>query len=165
MITRFAPTGARVIVDFKKLNISSMAVREAAGRCRKWFSVSADPPYSGKGREKKKETIPFISFPVPAYLRRGYYNVILVDWSKLAVLPWYVTAVRNAKVLGPYLARVMSWLDAHKAVPLSKIHVIGFSLGAEAAGFMGKALAPRKVRQRRKARRVSNYIIAHRGAG
>jgi len=70
-----------------------------------------------------------------------------VDWPKLAVLPWYVTAVRNAKVIGPYLAGVMSWLDAQKAVPLSKIHVIGFSLGAEAAGFMGKALAPRKVRQ------------------
>jgi len=112
-------------------------------RCGKWFPV----PYPGTGREKRKETIPFIPFAVPAYLRRGYYNVILVDWPKLAVLPWYVTAVRNAKVIGPYLAGVMSWLDAQKAVPLSKIHVIGFSLGAEAAGFMGKALAPRKVRQ------------------
>ncbi|KAL6438657.1 hypothetical protein ACFW04_004585 [Cataglyphis niger] len=39
----------------------------------------------------------------------------------------------------------MRWLEAQKAVPLSKIHVIGFSLGAEAAGFMGKALRPRKI--------------------
>lgn len=85
---------------------------------------------------------------VSAYLRRGHYNVILVDWTKLAVLPWYVTAVRNAKIVGPYLARTMSWLDAQKAAPLSKIHVIGFSLGAEVAGFMGKALASRKVRSR-----------------
>lgn len=73
--------------------------------------------------------------------------MILVDWPRLAVLPWYITAVRNARdVVGPYLAHLVSWLDAHKAVSLSKIHVIGFSLGAEAAGFMGKALAPRKVR-------------------
>ncbi|KYM79087.1 Pancreatic lipase-related protein 2 [Atta colombica] len=79
-----------------------------------------------------------------AYLRRGHYNVILINWPKLAVLPWYITAVRNAKVVGPYLAHMISWLDAQKAVSLSKIHVIGFSLGAEVAGFMGKALAPRK---------------------
>ncbi|XP_011696116.1 PREDICTED: pancreatic triacylglycerol lipase [Wasmannia auropunctata] len=80
-----------------------------------------------------------------AYLRRGHYNVILIHWPKLAVLPWYISAVRNAKVVGPYLAHMISWLDAQKAVSLSKIHVIGFSLGAEVAGFMGKALAPRKI--------------------
>ncbi|XP_012218278.1 pancreatic lipase-related protein 2 [Linepithema humile] len=80
-----------------------------------------------------------------AYLRRTSCNVILVDWPKLTTLPWYVTAVRNTRIIGPHLARMMSWLDAQKAVPLSKIHVIGFSLGAEAAGFMGKALAPRKI--------------------
>lgn len=82
---------------------------------------------------------------VPAYLSRGPYNVILVNWPRLAVLPWYITAVKNAKIIGSYLAHMMSWLEAQKAVPLSKIHVIGFSLGAEAAGFLGKALAPRKV--------------------
>ncbi|TGZ48552.1 Pancreatic lipase-related protein 2 [Temnothorax longispinosus] len=80
-----------------------------------------------------------------AYLRRGHYNVILINWPKLAVLPWYISAVRNAKVVGPYLAHMISWLDAQKAVSLSKLHVIGFSLGAEVAGFMGKALAPRKI--------------------
>lgn len=83
---------------------------------------------------------------VSAYLRRASYNVILVHWPKLVTLPWYVTAVRNTRVIGPYLARMMLWLDAQKAVSLSELHVIGFSLGAEAAGFMGKALAPRKVR-------------------
>lgn len=72
--------------------------------------------------------------------------MILVNWAKLGVLPWYVTAVKNSRIVGRYLAHVMRWLEAQKAVPLSKIHVIGFSLGAEAAGFMGKALAPRKVR-------------------
>lgn len=88
--------------------------------------------------------MPIVS--VSAYLRRAAYNVIIVDWPKLVTLPWYVTAVRNAKLIGPYLARMMRWLDAQKAAQLSKIHVVGFSLGAEAAGFMGKALGPRKVR-------------------
>ncbi|XP_072761336.1 hepatic triacylglycerol lipase-like isoform X1 [Anoplolepis gracilipes] len=80
-----------------------------------------------------------------AYLRRGHYNVILINWAKLAVLPWYITAVRNARIVGRYMAHMMLWLEAQKAVPMSKIHVIGFSLGAEAAGFMGKALKPRKI--------------------
>ncbi|KAG7209826.1 hypothetical protein KM043_011435 [Ampulex compressa] len=79
------------------------------------------------------------------YLKRGDYNLILVNWGKLAALPWYVTAVRNTRIVGPYVARFVSWLDAKGAVPLSRIHVIGFSLGAEVAGFMGKALAPRKI--------------------
>ncbi|XP_015591504.2 inactive pancreatic lipase-related protein 1-like [Cephus cinctus] len=79
------------------------------------------------------------------YLRRGEYNIILVDWGKLGALPWYVTAVSNTRTVGLYVARMVSWLDVQGAVPISRIHVVGFSLGAEAAGFMGKALAPRKV--------------------
>ena len=71
--------------------------------------------------------------------------MILVDWSMLGGLPWYVTAVRNTRVVGPHVARLVRFLDAQGAVPMSKLHVIGFSLGAEIAGFMGKALAPRKV--------------------
>ncbi|OAD55345.1 Hepatic triacylglycerol lipase [Eufriesea mexicana] len=79
------------------------------------------------------------------YLKRGEYNLILVNWAKLAGLPWYVTAVRNTRIVGPRVARLVNWLDAQGAVSLPNLHVIGFSLGAEVAGFMGKALAPRKV--------------------
>ncbi|XP_076390464.1 pancreatic lipase-related protein 2-like isoform X2 [Megachile rotundata] len=80
-----------------------------------------------------------------AYLKRGEYNLIVVDWSKLGGLPWYVTAVRNTRIIGPRVARLVKWLDALGTVSLPSLHVIGFSLGAEIAGFMGKALAPRKV--------------------
>ncbi|XP_043510132.1 pancreatic lipase-related protein 2 [Frieseomelitta varia] len=79
------------------------------------------------------------------YLKRGEYNLILVNWAKLAGLPWYVTAVRNTRTVGPQVARLVNWLDAQGAVSLANLHVIGFSLGAEIAGFMGKALAPRKI--------------------
>lgn len=82
---------------------------------------------------------------VSVYLSRGEYNVILVNWAKLAGLPWYVTAVRNTRIVGPQLARLVEWLAARGAVSLPDLHVIGFSLGAEIAGFMGKALSPRKV--------------------
>lgn len=85
---------------------------------------------------------------VSVYLRRGEYNVILVNWAKLAGLPWYVTAVRNTRIVGPQVARLVEWLAARGAVSLPDLHVIGFSLGAEIAGFMGKALSPRKVSTR-----------------
>lgn len=80
-----------------------------------------------------------------AYLRRGRYNVILVDWGKLSALPWYITAVGNSRSVGPHVGRMVRWLEHQGAVPMSRLHVIGFSLGAEVAGFMGKSLAPRKV--------------------
>ncbi|XP_043280757.1 pancreatic lipase-related protein 2 isoform X2 [Venturia canescens] len=80
-----------------------------------------------------------------AYLRRGRYNIILVDWGKLSALPWYITAVGNSRSVGPHVGKMVRWLEYHGAVPMSKLHVIGFSLGAEVAGFMGKSLAPRKV--------------------
>ncbi|KZC05783.1 Pancreatic triacylglycerol lipase [Dufourea novaeangliae] len=79
------------------------------------------------------------------YLKRGEHNLILVDWSKLAGLPWYITAVRNTRIVGNQVAGLVDWLQGQGAVSMSNIHVIGFSLGAEIAGFMGKALAPRKV--------------------
>uniref|UniRef100_A0A336LSY7 CSON003911 protein n=1 Tax=Culicoides sonorensis TaxID=179676 RepID=A0A336LSY7_CULSO len=55
----------------------------------------------------------------------GDYNVILVDWSPITALPWYVNAVENGPRVG---------------VPLKNVHVIGFSLGAEVAGYIGKTL-------------------------
>lgn len=82
--------------------------------------------------------------------------MILVGWAKLASLPWYVTAVRNTRIVGPQVARLVNWLDGVGAVSMSALHVIGFSLGAEIAGFMGKALSPRKVN-------FWEYQVAHLG--
>ncbi|XP_060827402.1 pancreatic lipase-related protein 2 [Bombus pascuorum] len=95
--------------------------------------------YSGSARAGSATAIRDV------YLKRGEYNIILVHWTKLAGLPWYVTAVRNTRIVGPQVARLVNWLDAQGAISLASLHVIGFSLGAEIAGFMGKALAPRKV--------------------
>lgn len=82
-----------------------------------------------------------------------------MHWTKLAGLPWYVTAVRNTRIVGPQVARLVNWLDAQGAISLASLHVIGFSLGAEIAGFMGKALAPRKVWKFRLSRVRRNFTF------
>lgn len=72
-----------------------------------------------------------------AYLKKGRYNVILVDWSPLCALPWYAHAVLNAHIVGVYLSKFLKFIVKH-GVPIKSIHIIGFSLGAEIAGFTGK---------------------------
>jgi hypothetical protein len=54
-------------------------------------------------------------------------------------MPWYITAVRNCQVVGLHLARFLHYLDS-RGIPLSKVHIIGFSLGAEVAGYTGQHL-------------------------
>ncbi|XP_013189695.2 pancreatic lipase-related protein 2 [Amyelois transitella] len=80
-----------------------------------------------------------------AYLAKGDYNFIAVDWSRLIAFPWYVSAVRNSRYMGKQLANFVQFLD-REGIRASSIHVIGFSLGAEAAGFAGKELRRRGLR-------------------
>lgn len=54
----------------------------------------------------------------------------------------YVTAVRNTRYMGVRLADFVQFLSS-VGVPPASLHVIGFSLGAEAAGFGGKELRRR----------------------
>ncbi|CAH2211710.1 jg26577, partial [Pararge aegeria aegeria] len=80
-----------------------------------------------------------------AFLHRGDYNFIAVDWSRLVVFPWYVSAVRNTRYMGRRLADFVEFLNS-TGVPAGSLHVVGFSLGAEAAGFAGKDLKARGLR-------------------
>ncbi|CAH2093088.1 unnamed protein product [Euphydryas editha] len=80
-----------------------------------------------------------------AFLARAEYNFISVDWSRLVVFPWYISAVRNTRYMGARLAEFVQFLNS-SGVPSGSLHVIGFSLGAEAAGFAGKLLNTRGLR-------------------
>lgn len=82
---------------------------------------------------------PPLHHPVSALLDSGDFNVVLVDWSPLTALPWYVNSVQNGPRVGRFIARFIRFLVLSN-FPLKQIHLIGFSLGAEVAGFAGKTL-------------------------
>lgn len=60
-------------------------------------------------------------------------NVVIVDWGVGAKHMNYMIAASNTRTVGAYTGRLITAM-----VPdLSSVHVIGHSLGAQIAGFVG----------------------------
>lgn len=77
------------------------------------------------------------------YLKSYDYNVIAVDWHRLATAPCYPIAVRNVPHVGDCLAQLIDRL--RDAGAEDNIHVIGFSLGAHVPAFSANRLRPYKI--------------------
>lgn len=71
-----------------------------------------------------------------AYFRDGEYNVISVDYGPLALEPCYLQAVKNLPVVARCTAQLLDTIVERLPFRLRQIHVIGFSLGAQAAGMI-----------------------------
>jgi hypothetical protein len=65
-------------------------------------------------------------------------NVILVNWQK-AARGQYARAVSNAELVGRLVGKALLSMVTLGTKP-SDMHVIGFSLGAQVAGFIGETL-------------------------
>lgn len=76
------------------------------------------------------------STKIQAYLRDGDYNVISVDYRPLAPEPCYLQAVQNLPTVARCTAQLLDTLVERRRIALADIHVIGFSLGAQAAGMI-----------------------------
>ncbi|CAB3364845.1 Hypothetical predicted protein [Cloeon dipterum] len=81
----------------------------------------------------------------PALLKHGEYNVISVDWGKLAQSPCYIQATSNVEAAGKCTAHLIEVLVKNYNVPFKSIHLIGFSLGAQVTGQVAKYLRNNKV--------------------
>ncbi|PVD19759.1 hypothetical protein C0Q70_20250 [Pomacea canaliculata] len=66
-------------------------------------------------------------------------NSIAVEWRKGAQGPYYYQATANTRVVGNYIATLILLLEK-LGVPMSSVHVIGHSLGAQTAGYAGQGL-------------------------
>ncbi|CAK9800647.1 Lipase member H-A [Anthophora plagiata] len=76
------------------------------------------------------------------YLKSYDYNVIAVDWHRLATAPCYPIVVQNVPHVGDCLAQLVQRL---RDVGTQEIHVIGFSLGAHIPAFAANTLRPYKM--------------------
>ncbi|XP_060524419.1 uncharacterized protein LOC132700864 [Cylas formicarius] len=72
-----------------------------------------------------------------AYLEVGDYNVILVQNERLLAGPDYITAAYNCQPIARYCGRFIDYLVS-RGMWLSKLHVIGLSLGGQIAGMTGQ---------------------------
>ncbi|XP_066601666.1 uncharacterized protein [Prorops nasuta] len=78
------------------------------------------------------------------YLKNGEYNLVALDWHRLAVSPCYPVAVHNLPHVGDCLAQLIERMRDFGA---SDIHVIGFSLGAHVPAFAANVLRPNKIQR------------------
>lgn len=74
-----------------------------------------------------------------ALLERGNFNVIAVDWG-LGANANYATSRGRVGPVGAQVANFIRFLNTNSGVNPRAVHVIGHSLGAHAAGFVGKGL-------------------------
>lgn len=63
-----------------------------------------------------------------------------MDWSNGAILPNYVKASANTRLVGKQLSMLLKGLIEKNGLSPKKMHLIGFSLGAHVAGFAGAEL-------------------------
>lgn len=65
-------------------------------------------------------------------------TAILVNWHKGAAAPDYIAASVNTEVVGRQVAFFVNELIKHHGVSAKNVYLVGFSLGAQVAGFAGK---------------------------
>lgn len=74
------------------------------------------------------------------FLKREDVQVIVIDWSIGAAGPNYLSAVPNTELVGRQTAVLLNQIRMYFKINWNQMHVIGFSLGAQVAGFVGKSV-------------------------
>ena len=73
------------------------------------------------------------------FLKRGDFNVITVYWPGGATAG-YFQAAGNTRLVGAQVAYLIEKLRRYRRLPYHRVHIIGFSLGGQTAGFAGRKL-------------------------
>ncbi|XP_035216469.1 pancreatic triacylglycerol lipase-like isoform X2 [Stegodyphus dumicola] len=73
------------------------------------------------------------------FLLHGDYNIIIVDWSGGNKAPYY-QATANTRVVAAEVALIITTLEKYAGIKRENCHIIGHSLGAHIAGYVGDRL-------------------------
>lgn len=75
-----------------------------------------------------------------ALLKQEDLNVITTDWSDKAKTLNYLAAAAASRSVGNQVGELIGFLVHHAPTSVKLFHLVGFSLGAHAAGFAGQLL-------------------------
>ena len=70
-------------------------------------------------------------------LKRGDFNIIIVDWSNGAKSP-FEQAAGNTRLVGAQIAELIGFLVNNTNSTAESFYLVGSDLGAHVAGFAGK---------------------------
>ncbi|XP_050547261.1 lipase member H-B-like isoform X1 [Daktulosphaira vitifoliae] len=85
------------------------------------------------------------SYVKTAYVDVGGFNVITVDWGRLASTITYPLTASFSKDVGAIIARMLEKLVSFEIINVDNIHLIGHSLGAHIAGACGSSFKFGKI--------------------
>ncbi|EDV49100.1 lipase member H [Drosophila erecta] len=80
-----------------------------------------------------------------AYLSRGNYNVIILDWSRQALDISYPRVSKQLPSIAANVAKMLRFLHENTGVPYEQIYLIGHSAGSHISGLTGKMLRPQRL--------------------
>lgn len=76
-----------------------------------------------------------------AYLARGNFNVIVVDWGAGAQTINYIAARNRVNDVGPRVAQMADWLNQSAGAAFANMVAVGHSLGGHTVGIAGKRVS------------------------
>ncbi|XP_011213839.2 phospholipase A1 VesT1.02 isoform X1 [Bactrocera dorsalis] len=79
-----------------------------------------------------------------AWLSHGDYNIIVVDWGRARSVE-YVSSVAAVPGVGKKVASMIDYMVSNNGLNLDTLEVIGHSLGAQVAGYVGKNVGAGKI--------------------
>ncbi|XP_034665228.1 phospholipase A1 VesT1.02-like isoform X3 [Drosophila subobscura] len=79
-----------------------------------------------------------------AWLSRGDYNVIVVDWARARSVD-YASSVLAVSGAGSKVGEMIKYLNEHHGMSLDSLEVIGHSLGAQVSGYAGKTVGKGRI--------------------
>ncbi|XP_026470036.1 endothelial lipase-like [Ctenocephalides felis] len=80
-----------------------------------------------------------------SYLESRDCNIIVVDWAPLSSNLFYPIPMQDTRIVGGKLARLLDYLVKHHGADLNRVHLVGHSLGAHAAGYAGSLVTTGKL--------------------
>ncbi|XP_052776835.1 inactive pancreatic lipase-related protein 1-like [Mya arenaria] len=81
---------------------------------------------------------PWVKKMARTLLKQGDYNVVIVDWRYGAREYNYLQSVANIRVVGAQVAQLLEIFKRLYDTDFGRVHIIGHSLGAHAAGYAGE---------------------------